>query len=344
MRHEKAFLEKLATWRELSQEERSAIREHAADCPPCQERLALYDRQDRLLGALPGMASRVTYADVRGRVAVRRAPFAAQRAWAVAFVLLLFLGLSAGAVAASGDAIPGDLLYPIKMRVEATRLWMASDEADRDELSARFAENRRIEAQALLALNRSAEMDIAGSVTDVRGHNWTLSGLEVTVPREIWQGEPPAVGQRLEMRIEVRAQEMRALKVRFLPHDAAEIGPGQPETGPGDLPTEPGNATTELSASPRGASPSNPPATTKERIVRTAMPEPTGTPIRTTTSTRSAETPPGPVATFEAGAPATETVVPVSQPGPTGSPEPGPAGPTRTPTGPQGGQQGSGGR
>jgi hypothetical protein len=340
MKHNTALLEQLAAWRELTQAEQSALREHAADCPSCSERLALYERQDRLLAGLPEVTSRVTFADIRERIAVRRAPFAPQRAWAMAFMLLLFLGLSAGAVAASGDAIPGDLLYPLKLSVEATRIRIAADDGAREELDVRFAAQRRIEAQALLSLNRSAQIDIEGELSQVRGSDWTLSGIQVTVPGDIWQGDPPEVGQRIEMRVEIKAGEMRALAVRFAQRDGPPAEPGRRDPGPTTAPAEFSKPATAPAANPPGTTPSDPPAATLEKTVRTAVPQPTGTPIQIATATPAA----GAVATPVAGAPATETAAAGTQPGPTRSPEADQAGPTRTPTGSQGGQQGGGGR
>ncbi|MFO7696679.1 MAG: hypothetical protein R6X16_05935 [Anaerolineae bacterium] len=342
MRHDKAHLERLAAWRELSQAEQSAIREHAEGCSSCSKQLALYEQQDRLLSGLLVMTSRVTFADVRERIAVRRAPLASQRAWAVAFMLLLFLGLGAGSVAASGDAIPGDLLYPVKLSVEATRRTMARNDATREELDARFAEQRRIEAQALLSSNRSAEMNIEGELSEVQGSDWTLSGLQVTVPHEIWQGEPPAMGQRIEMRVEISSREMRALAIQVDQREGRPEEPGQTELGPTGSPAALGDPAVGPTATSRGAVPSDPPAATREQSIGTPMPQPTGTPMQLGTATHGIETP-GPVPTQGAGAPAIETAVSPT-PGPTGSPELGPVGPVRTPTGPQEGQQGGSGR
>jgi hypothetical protein len=344
MRHDKTLIGNLAAWRDLSPAEQSAIQEHAADCPSCSKRLKVYEQQDRLLAGMPDLSSRVTFADVRDRIAISRASFAPQRAWAVIFALLLFLGLGAGAVAASGDALPGDLLYPLKRSVEGSRIWIAPDYVAREELAARFAGQRRIEVQALLSLNRSAVMDIEGALTDVRGNDWTLSGLRVTVPPALWPGEPPAVGQRIEMHIEIKEQAVRALAVRLTPRDGLSGGPGQPDLGNGTSPAEPGHSVPEPSAIPRGATPSDAPAATMERLGRTQVPEPTDTPGQSGTATQVAGAPSGPVVTPEAGGFATETVAPGAQQGPTGSPEPGPASPIQTPTGPQSGHPGGGGR
>ena len=256
MKHNRAYWSKLAAWRELSPGEQAAIRTHAADCPACARRLALYAEQDLLLSGLTDAIPQATFADVRACL-TRPAALAPQRAWAAALVVFLFLGLGGGAVAASGSSLPGGLLYPVKLGVEASQKFFASD-ARRQSLDVRFAEQRRAEAQRLLALGRPAQMDIEGSLDDVQGNHWIVSDLDVTVPREVWPGEPPESGTWVKMRVAVEGQGMGLVAMRVWHAEAAGApvqsgqmngtatdAPGLPpatptSTGPHDLEGEQG--------------------------------------------------------------------------------------------------------
>ena len=68
--------------------------------------------------------------------------------WAVVFTLLAFLFVSAGAVAASTNSLPGEVLYPVKRASESAQLFFASP-ADRAALHTTFAGHRLNEIAAL---------------------------------------------------------------------------------------------------------------------------------------------------------------------------------------------------
>jgi len=212
---ERQHSENLAIWRDLDEIERAGMSEHLAQCPACAEMLAQYEEQDQLLAGLPQMVSRPSFSEVQQRLAARRSPRLAQRAWALALLLVLLLGLGGGAVAASGDALPGDLLYPIKLRVEEAQRILAVDQEARDALEARFAERRRGEAQALLSMGRAAQMDLEGVLSEIRGAVWKVSGLDVIVEPQVWQGDAPALGSQVHVHVSVQAREMRALSVQL---------------------------------------------------------------------------------------------------------------------------------
>lgn len=242
---DREYSENLAIWRELDPIQRAELSEHLAQCPSCAERLARYEKQDQLLAALPQMLSRTSFSEVQQRLALRRTPLPAQRVWALAMLVVLFLGLGGGAVAASGGALPGDLLYPIKLRVEETQRILTNDTEALQALDARFAEQRRIEAQALVSLGRSAQVELEGVLSEIRGAVWKVSGLDVTVEPQVWQGDAPALGSQVRMHISVQAREMRALSVQvtrgMAPLDE-QPGPRDPRpaTEPGEVgPSEP---------------------------------------------------------------------------------------------------------
>ena len=87
-------------------------------------------------GALPRPAARLAFA---GAVAAA----------------LLVGGLTSAA--ASGNSLPGDPLYPVKLAVENAQLAVAFDPAARARLHAQFADVRLTEAQRLIAAGRVQE-------------------------------------------------------------------------------------------------------------------------------------------------------------------------------------------
>lgn len=78
---------------------------------------------------------------------------AARLAFAGAFAVALLVGGLTSA-AASGDSLPGDPLYPIKLGVERAQLALTLDPVARARLHAQFAEVRLGEAKRLIAAGR----------------------------------------------------------------------------------------------------------------------------------------------------------------------------------------------
>ncbi len=81
---------------------------------------------------------------------------AARLAFAGAFAVALLVGGLTSA-AASGNSLPGDPLYPVKLAVERAQLAVTFDPASRARLHAQFAEVRLSEAQRLIAAGRVQE-------------------------------------------------------------------------------------------------------------------------------------------------------------------------------------------
>ena len=70
-------------------------------------------------------------------------------AWVIIVTTLLSLVSGAGAVYASGEALSGDILYPVKMWTENVQLAIAPDDIDVD-LYAQFNDDRIEEAAKLI--------------------------------------------------------------------------------------------------------------------------------------------------------------------------------------------------
>jgi hypothetical protein len=102
---------------------------------------------------------------------------AARLAFAGALAVALVVGGLTSA-AASGNSLPGDALYPIKLSVERAQLTLTFDAAARVRLHAQFAEVRLTEAQRLIAAGRVQEgvRQVAQYDTAVGQFNQALAG------------------------------------------------------------------------------------------------------------------------------------------------------------------------
>lgn len=119
-------------------------------------RLAPRARLNGLAPVTPGDSLRSTWQTLSDSF---RRP--AMRWIAMLLVVTTMLG-AAGAAYASGEALPGDGLYPVKRALEAARLALAFNSAEALDLRLQFANRRAAEAQALAALGRMEEATAAG--------------------------------------------------------------------------------------------------------------------------------------------------------------------------------------
>jgi hypothetical protein len=87
--------------------------------------------------------------------------------------------LGAGAVAASGSALPGDPLYNLRRTVEDVRLNTAGSPAQRQELQQEFEQRRVDEANELLDARRESEVEFSGTIDVIQPKAWVVSGLVV---------------------------------------------------------------------------------------------------------------------------------------------------------------------
>jgi diguanylate cyclase (GGDEF)-like protein len=107
--------------------------------------------------------------EVSHRPAARRprvVPLKAMRA--IAAALLLLGGVVAGpaVVVASENAMPGEFLWPVKLRIEAARLALESDPSDEARLHLEFASRRVSELEQMVAMggDRSAMSSVISSL------------------------------------------------------------------------------------------------------------------------------------------------------------------------------------
>ncbi|MBE2234936.1 MAG: hypothetical protein IAE85_15685 [Anaerolinea sp.] len=123
-----------------------------------------------------------------------------QPAWARVAVLLLMAVLLVGfgrvAITTAAAALPGDVLYPVKLATEQVRLLVTSDEAQRAALRQQFEQSRRAETAAVVEQHRQVEVQFSGAIESMVDGVWRIAGLEtpVIVPGDAVVRGQPAVG------------------------------------------------------------------------------------------------------------------------------------------------------
>jgi Domain of unknown function (DUF5667)/Domain of unknown function (DUF5666) len=113
----------------------------------------------------------------------RRAPrpLALRFALASLVVVLVLAAGMATSVAVSAHALPGDVLYPVKIAAEQTRLLLARSPASRLELEETFDKERVAEVDTLIHLASSRDVQFAGGLKAMQGENWLVGNIPVRV-------------------------------------------------------------------------------------------------------------------------------------------------------------------
>lgn len=162
--------------------------------------------------------SREAFLDRAAELRERRRPAVIPwwRRFALAFGSLALLLLIAGSllVGPAGASLPGDALYTLKLAGEEARLNLAGSPAQRDALRERYRRERVSEINALLALEREAEVACYGTLGAVEDGVWQLEDLQVviTAGTEI-EGEP-RIGAEVEGVCRVADGQVTAISMR----------------------------------------------------------------------------------------------------------------------------------
>jgi hypothetical protein len=98
---------------------------------------------------------------------------------ALAAGLALVVVLLIGTGFASAQSIPGDILYPVKLASEQTRLLLITDPAQRLELQLAYDTERLDEVEAMVEHNRSSEITISGNLVRVNDHLWQVAKVDL---------------------------------------------------------------------------------------------------------------------------------------------------------------------
>jgi len=327
----------LAVYRELDEPVRRDVLSHIAGCPDCSSVWSAYQQQDQILSSVPVVQPSVKLAEeVRRQVNSQntRGQLPAMR-WAAAIAVLVVFGFLGGTVSWAVEAIPGDILYPVKRATEQVRIALTLTASAREEYQDRLMKERLAEVREVVSLGRQAQVEFGGELEGIISDAWIVAGVPVGVGRSIWDQSPPDLGSELAVRALASSGELRATLVTV-----SRYGPPSPR--PEDLPTA---SSTPTAVSEKTATPTSTPT---ERPFRPS-PSPSSTPGRATaepgTHTATPQSgDPGPhsqpTATPQAGDPGPRTQPtatpqagdPSPQAQPTATPQAGDPGPHTQPT------------
>jgi hypothetical protein len=126
--------------------------------------------------------------------------------WVIIITTLVTMMTGTGVVFASGDALPGDTLYPVKAWTENVQLALASDEGDA-QLSLQFAQTRMEELQELLDQERYDDLDeaVSGYETQTQAMTQFMAAVQAQDPDEAVR-----LRSELELQLQDQARQMQA--------------------------------------------------------------------------------------------------------------------------------------
>lgn len=144
-------------------------------------------------------------------------------AYAVAsFAIFLFLmGIVVTPLAT--DAIPGDILYPVKRGVEQGQLWLAAPD-ERDALRADFERERNREVYRMLDVGRDGRAGYVGVLSAMNGNVWEIGRITAQITGDTEITGTPEVGARVEAHCLVQDGTVYVESLTVL-EPAATIGP-----------------------------------------------------------------------------------------------------------------------
>jgi len=173
----------LATWRELDDGTRAGVEDHLTVCAECRAMRQSFREQDIMLGDLPMVRpTRQWQGAVRARAGTRPGGWSmrvSRQAGLVAALLVMLVAMSVGTLAVSAQALPGDLLYPVKRTVEQIGLAVIQDESRQMQYRNQLAERRREEALRILELKRQVSLQFDGILRSVDDEGWTVGDVPV---------------------------------------------------------------------------------------------------------------------------------------------------------------------
>jgi hypothetical protein len=102
-------------------------------------------------------------------------------AYGLGVALVLLLIVTSSALAFSDQALPGDVLYPVKLVAEKTRLILTRDDAAKLELQHQFDQERSEEVQDLILEERLVSVNLVGVLEEASANRWKVSGITVDI-------------------------------------------------------------------------------------------------------------------------------------------------------------------
>ena len=160
----------------------------------------------RMLNRLPDREQVVTNsAEPRYKWQIKKRRFA--MTWVFIVTTLLSVLTGTGVVYASGDSLPGDMLYPVKQWKENVQLLIASDEGDA-ELFLEFTEYRVQEMKELMEQGRFDDLDeaVEGYQNQTQAMQQLMAGVNAENPDEAVR-----LRTELEQKLQGQARQMQEL-------------------------------------------------------------------------------------------------------------------------------------
>jgi hypothetical protein len=118
---------------------------------------------------------------------------------------------------ASARALPGDTLYPVKRAVEDTRLWMAPNEASRLEIEDDLNKNRQEEANELLQMGRTSQVEFSGFLTRSPDQYWEVDGIQLVLTPQMEAAMASLEGAYVEVEGISQAKQIQVYEIEVKP-------------------------------------------------------------------------------------------------------------------------------
>ena len=205
----------IAAYRELGPAAQREVQGHLASCPDCTRVWEAYRVQDRVLASLPrltpspGLRAAVLAQTTRRNLGMPRS--LVRRLASTAMMIILALAVSfAGTIGAAAQALPGDLLYPVKRAAEKVRLTMTLSQAARQRYLEQLAEERLAEVLQVQAEGRSVEVDFIGRLEAVIDGTWIVEGIEIRNATDALGTTPPPIGSIVAFEAKVEQGQVKA--------------------------------------------------------------------------------------------------------------------------------------
>ncbi len=126
----------------------------------------------------------------------------------------------------SADAIPGDLLYPVKRTSESVQLYLAPA-GEKEALQAEFEDERNHEVYQMLEVGRDGRAGYIGVLKEMGPDCWEIGNITAIVNESTEISGDPEVGARVEAHCWVEDGEVIAETLDVI-EPAPQIGPVEP--------------------------------------------------------------------------------------------------------------------
>lgn len=112
-------------------------------------------------------------------------------------MVILVAAIVGGTANASASSLPGDILYPVKLAVQQTRLVLTPNEDTRTKLIEEFSAQQLGDIQAAERVGRRANIEFEGELQQIDDTTWGVGGLHVKLQPGMSKAALPAPGTRV---------------------------------------------------------------------------------------------------------------------------------------------------